>query len=120
MRTDDDGIPTKVILIVLGPLLVAFSAVVFGMVWFVRKTRRRRAQELADVKRNVRDDLVALGDDIRALELDVQIAGRDSEAAQAYASAVEAYERANRRYEVADHVRDLSPSRRRSRRGATG
>ena len=108
-RTDDDGIPTKVILIVLGPFLVAFTAVIFGIVWVVRKARRRRAEELAAVKRNVRDDLVALGDDIRALELDVQIAGRDSEAAQAYASAVEAYERANRRYEVADNVRDLRP-----------
>ena len=42
-----------------------------------RRRARAEAVELAEVKDNVRDDLVALGDDIRALDLDVQMPNAD-------------------------------------------
>src|SRR5215210_3975879 len=44
-----------------------------GGALLLSRRRRRKAEEseLAELKENVRDDLVALGDDIRALDLDV-------------------------------------------------
>ena len=81
---------------------------VFGLV--MRKSKRTRETELADVKRNVRDDLVALGEDIRAMELDVQMPGADPEAVKAYGDAVGSYERANRAFETARSTRDLKPA----------
>jgi hypothetical protein len=63
-----------------------------------RKRRQEQAAELAEVKENVRDDLVVLGDEIRALDLDIQMPDIPSEARVDYETAVNAYDRANRAY----------------------
>ena len=100
-----------VILIPLG-VLAGFVAIVVLVVRSVRGHKRTRAQELEDLRRTVRDDLIALGEDIRALELDLQMPGANAEAQRAYASAVEAYERANRTLGERAH-----PARLQARRG---
>jgi uncharacterized membrane protein YgcG len=104
------GIPWWFVGIVVFPFLGFFAVAVVGITWAVRSGRRKREEELAEVKRNTRDDLVALGEDIRALELDVQMPGANAEAAEAYADAVGSYERANRAFELARSTRDLKPA----------
>jgi len=74
-----------------------------------RRRRQEEAAELAEVKENARDDLVALGDEIRALDLDMQMPGVSSGARTDYETALNAYERANRAYETARHADDLEP-----------
>ena len=95
------------------------SSLAGGGVFLLLSRRRRRraaAAELAEVKDNTRDDLVALGDDIRALDLDVEMPGLDPAVREDYARAVEAYDRANRAFETA-----RTPARARARRvGARG
>jgi uncharacterized membrane protein YgcG len=90
---------------------VFMTGVVLTVVMLVaRGHRRRRESELADVKRNARDDLVALGEDIRAVELDARMPGANPEAVRAYGDAVAFYERANRAFEFARSTRDLKPA----------
>ena len=83
-------------------------------------SRREQEAELAELRENVRDDLVALGDDIRALDLDVEMPGVDPRAKADYDHAVEAYDRADTlRRRGRARPRTSSPSARRSRRAAT-
>jgi len=74
-----------------------------------RRRRREQAVEFAEVKDNVRDDLVALGEEIRALDLDMQMPGVSGGARTDYETAVNAYDRANRTYETARRPEDLEP-----------
>jgi hypothetical protein len=74
-----------------------------------RRRRREEDEEFAEVKANVRDDLVALGGDIRALDLDIDMPGADPAAREDYARALEAYDRANTGWERARHPDDLEP-----------
>ena len=80
-----------------------------AMVMSRRKRRQDQAAELAEVKDNVRDDLVVLGDEIRALDLDIQMPDIPPEARADYETAVNAYDRANRAYETARRPEDLQP-----------
>jgi hypothetical protein len=74
-----------------------------------RQKRRREAAELAEVKENARDDLVALGDDIRALDLDVQMPGLSDATRADYERAVNAYDRADTALEQARSPQDMQP-----------
>jgi hypothetical protein len=74
-----------------------------------RQRRRQQAAELAEVKENARDDLVALGDDIRALEVDMDMPGTSAEAKGDYETAVVAYERADQSWRLAQRPEDLEP-----------
>ena len=64
---------------------------------------------MAELKENVRDDLVALGDDIRALDLDVEMPGVDPGAKADYGRAVEGYDRANALWQRARTPEDFEP-----------
>jgi hypothetical protein len=75
----------------------------------VRRRRREEAARFAEVKDNVRDDLVALGEEIRALDLDMQMPDVSGGARSDYETAVNAYDRANRTYETARRPDDLEP-----------
>ena len=92
-------------LILLGLAGAGGAAVVLSR----RKRRQEQAAELAEVKDNVRDDLVVLGDEIRALDLDIQMPDIPPEARADYETAVNAYDRANRAYETARRPEDLQP-----------
>ena len=74
-----------------------------------RNRSRQDRADLAEVKENIRDDLVALGDEIRALDLDVQMPGANPEAVCDYPRAVDSYDRAETAWERARHVNDLEP-----------
>ena len=74
-----------------------------------RQTRRRQAAELAEVKENARDDLVALGDEIRALEIDMDMPGVSDAARADYETAVNAYQRADQAWRLAQRPDDLEP-----------
>src|SRR5207237_1131656 len=56
------------------------AALAAGAGGFALVRRRRKREELEQVKRVARDDLVALGDDIRALDVDVAMPNADPEA----------------------------------------
>jgi hypothetical protein len=96
------GIPAAVLL----PLLA-----LGGGALLLSRRRRRREQEaeLAELRENVRDDLVALGDDIRALDLDVEMPGVDPRAKGDYDRAVAAYDRADTLVERARTPEDFEP-----------
>jgi hypothetical protein len=74
-----------------------------------RQRRRQQAAELAEVKENARDDLVALGDDIRALEVDMDMPGASDAARSDYETAVNAYQRADQAWRLAQRPEDLEP-----------
>jgi hypothetical protein len=85
-------------------LLVGGGALVFG----VRRRRRERARELAEVKTVAQEDLIALGEDIRALDIDTSMPGADPEAVRHHAEAVDAYQRAARILDRAARPQDLA------------
>ncbi len=75
----------------------------------VRRQRRREAEELAEVKDNARDDLVALGDDIRALDVDIEMPDASPAARADYETALNAYDRADQRWRLARKPAELEP-----------
>jgi uncharacterized membrane protein YgcG len=91
-------------------VLVPLLALVLGAFALSRR-RRRRAEdaELAELKENVRDDLVALGDDIRALDLDVEMPDAPEAARADYHRAVQAYQQAEELWERARAPEDFEP-----------
>ena len=100
---------------------LAFLVLVIGGIGLlittrVRKQRRVEAEQLAEVRGSVREDVVELGDEIRALDLDISMPGASEEAKQHYEEALGAYERAS---SAVDRVREPAGprARRRRRRG---
>src|SRR5688500_1560752 len=92
------------------PLLVGLLALGGGaMVMSRRRRRAAEAAELAELKANVRDDLVALGDDIRALDLDMEMPSTPEAAKADYARAVDAYDQADSHWERARRPEDFEP-----------
>jgi hypothetical protein len=73
-----------------------------------RSRRRAEREELEDVKRVVREDLVALSDDVRALDLDVEMPGVDPAAREDYHRALGAYERASAQLDAARSAEELA------------
>ena len=91
-------------------VLLPIALVVVGVVHLRRPAPPEgREAELAELKENVRDDLVALGDDIRALDLDVEMPGADPYAKADYGRAVEAYDRADGIWKTARAPEDFEP-----------
>ena len=91
-------------------LLLPLLALGAGALFVSRRRRRRQEDaEMAELKENVRDDLVALGDDIRALDLDVEMPGVDPQAKADYGRAVEGYDRADSLWERARSPEDFEP-----------
>jgi hypothetical protein len=81
-----------------------WGAVAGAIGLYVLRKRRRRAQELADVKAAAREDLVALAEDVTDLEAEAE---RDADAKEAYTRAMNAYQRADDRFDRARSPRDL-------------
>jgi hypothetical protein len=94
-----------------GGLILLGLAGAGGAAFVVSRRRRsqREAVEFAEVKENVRDDLVVLGDEIRALELDMDMPGVPQEATADYETAVTAYGRADQSWRLARRPDDLEP-----------
>src|SRR5215207_6580092 len=91
-------------------LLLPLLALGAGAMLLSRRRRRKAEEaELAELKENVRDDLVALGDDIRALDLDVEMPGVDPQAKADYDHSVEAYDRADTLLDRARSPEDFEP-----------
>lgn len=90
-------------------LIIAVAVLLLG----VAHVRRRRAQQgvereqVEEVKRTAREDLLALGQDIRALDLDVEMPGANPTGKEHYNRAVELYDRANQEFEQARRPQDL-------------
>ncbi len=74
-----------------------------AVVLFVR--RRRRAQELGEVKTLAREDLVALADDVSGLDAQVE---DNPKAKDAYTRALDEYQRADDAFDRARSPRDLA------------
>ncbi|HWM08791.1 MAG TPA: DUF6676 family protein [Solirubrobacteraceae bacterium] len=93
-----------------GVILLALAGA-GGTAFAINRRRRRRedAVAFAEVKDNVRDDLVVLGEEIRALDLDMQMPDVSGGARIDYETAVNAYDRANRAYETSRRADDLEP-----------
>jgi hypothetical protein len=91
-------------------LLLPLLALGGGALLLSRRRRRREQEaELAELRDNVRDDLLALGDDIRALDLDVEMPGVDPRGKADYDRAVAAYDRADTLVERARTPEDFEP-----------
>lgn len=91
--------------------IFALAALGLGAFTFMKRRRLKREtqSQVADVRRVVTDDLVALGGDIRALDLDVEMPGANPEAKARYAEAVEAYIRAEEALDRAKAPEDFQP-----------
>jgi len=94
-----------------GLALLGAGAAGLGLFTLRRSRRRRREQEeqVAELRENVRDDLIALGEDVRALDLDVQMPGADEQAKADYGLAVERYDEAERLLDKARTPEDFAP-----------
>jgi len=91
-------------------LLLPLLALGAGALLLSRRRRRKAEEaELAELRENVRDDLVSLGDDIRALDLDVEMPGVDPQAKADYDRAVAAYDRADTLVDRARAPQDFEP-----------
>ena len=103
-RNGGGGIPTGTLI-----LLGLGGAGGVGLLAARRRRQREQAAEFAEVKDNVRDDLVALGDDIRALDVDIEMPGVTPEARADYETAVNAYDRADQSWRLARKPDELEP-----------
>ena len=98
---DGGGFPTG--------LLVVGGAGAAAFVLLRRRRSQRRAAELAEVKAEVQQDLLALAEDIRALDLDMEMPDVDPRAREDYAQALGAYELADRELDRARSTKQLEP-----------
>jgi hypothetical protein len=91
--------------------LLALAGGGAGLFALSRSRRRRREMEaqVAELRENARDDLIALGDDVRALDLDVQMPQADPRARDELGRALELYDRANRLLDQARTPDDFAP-----------
>jgi len=89
--------------------LILLAVIGAGVGGYALVRRRRKREELEQVKRVARDDLVALGDDIRALDVDVAMPNANQEAKDHYNAAVEVYQRASQGLNRARRAEDLQP-----------
>jgi hypothetical protein len=93
-------------LLILGVLLL----VLFLVFSVQRRTRlREEVEQLEEVKRVARDDLVALGDDIRSLDLDVEMPDADPVGKEEYGRAVDLYKQAQEAFDTSRRPEDLEP-----------
>jgi uncharacterized membrane protein YgcG len=87
--------------VILGVLvLLAFGVV--GLVLTARKRRREReAQQMAELKQSVEEDVIRLGEDISALDLKVTDSKLDPDAREDYTRALDSYDAAKSAQESA-------------------
>jgi hypothetical protein len=90
--------------------LAALVGLPVAVLWWRRRRRARvDAAELADVKREVEGDVLALAEEIRALDVDLELAQADPRARDDYAAALDGYERASRALDRARTPEELEP-----------
>ena len=103
---DSGGVPA---FIPLAFLVLVIGGIGLLITTRVRKQRRVEAEQLAEVRGSVREDVVELGDEIRALDLDISMPGASEEAQEHYETALGAYERASSAVDRVQSPRDLEP-----------
>jgi hypothetical protein len=91
---------------IVGALVLLMVGLVVGQ---GRARRRRETEQLEEVKRVARDDLVALGDDIRSLDLDIEMPSASEAAKDEYGRAVDLYKSAQDAFDTARRPQDLAP-----------
>lgn len=93
-----------VILAVL--VLIAFGVV--ALIFTARRRRREReAQQMAELKHSVEEDVTRLGEDISGLDLDVTDPGLDPATRDDYARALDSYDSAKAAVEAARRPSDM-------------
>jgi hypothetical protein len=97
-----------------GLVLLGLLAAGGGLFAVSRARRRRReaaetAAQMEDLRREARDDLVALGDDVRAIDVDVEMPGVDPRAHEALALALQRYDEAETALDQARRPEDFAP-----------
>ncbi|MFC4054006.1 hypothetical protein ACFOY4_30300 [Actinomadura syzygii] len=89
-------------------VLVLVVAGALGAFLVVRKRRREReAQQMADLKAGVQEDVTLLGEDIARLDLNVMDAGLDPEIRADYEHAMDSYDKAKRETDRAARPEDM-------------
>lgn len=93
--------------VVLGVLLLIVAGVVGLIVFTVKRNRKRREQQLAELKQSVYEDVTRLGEDISGLNLNVLDPGLDPAARDDYRKAMDSYDQAKTAVEVARRPEDM-------------
>lgn len=94
-------------LVVLFVLVLIVAGGVGAIIFVSRRRKRRQEQELAELKKNVYDDVTRLGEDISALNLGVTDPNLDPAARDDYQRAMDAYDRAKAAADAARRPEDM-------------
>ncbi|TDD61644.1 hypothetical protein E1293_44795, partial [Actinomadura darangshiensis] len=93
--------------VVLGVIVLA-AAAILGVMLTVRKRRREReAEQMADLKQGVQEDVTLLGEDIARLDLNVMDRGLDPDTRADYERAMNSYDKAKAATERAARPQDM-------------
>jgi type II secretory pathway pseudopilin PulG len=104
----ESGLSTVGVVILVCVLLLVVGVILGLVMWGVRRSRRRREQELAEVKRVAEEDVTRLGEDIAALDLDVDAPNVDEPTRASYRQALESYDLAKAALVRARRTEELS------------
>ncbi|WP_246236425.1 hypothetical protein [Actinomadura chibensis] len=93
--------------VTLGVLVLVVAGVLGAFLVVRRRRREREAQQMADLKAGVQEDVTLLGEDIARLDLNVMDAGLDPEIRADYEHAMDSYDKAKRETDRAARPEDM-------------
>jgi hypothetical protein len=93
--------------VILGILVLIAFGVVMLILTARRRRREREAQQMADLKQSVEEDVVRLGEDITALDLNVTDPKLNPETREDYTKALDSYDSAKAAQESAQRPQDI-------------
>jgi hypothetical protein len=94
-------------LVILFVLVLLVAGGVGAIIFVSRRRKRRQAQQLAELKDSVYEDVTRLGEDISALNLNVMDPSLDPAAREDYQKALNSYDQAKTAVEAAKRPEDM-------------
>lgn len=94
-------------LVVLFIFVLIIAGGIGAFVFVSRRRKQRKAQELAELKESVYEDVTRLGEDISALNLNVMDPNLDPDAREDYQKAMDSYDRAKAAVDQARRPEDM-------------
>lgn len=93
--------------VTLGVLVLVVAGALGAFLVVRRRRREREAQQMADLKAGVQEDVTLLGEDIARLDLNVMDTGLDPDTRADYEHAMDSYDKAKRQTDRAARPEDM-------------